>query len=202
MKNIFELKDWTDRIIVFNLLMFAATFIFNNLLNVDIYQYLILRLDDNFHITQLLTSTFIHANLIHILMNMLTLYFIGYDVEWNWGSKNFIYFYLVMSVVVSVITFIFTPSSVPGVLGASGVICAIFASYVYLYSDRTLHLYGIIPIKAKYLLYAFFSYELVMQLISVNDGVSHIAHLSGCLLGYLTTYVFHKQNWCVKGKFD
>ena len=47
------------------------------------------------YVWQVFTYMFVHANLYHILFNMLGLFFFGYQVEQRVGSSEFLLFYLV-----------------------------------------------------------------------------------------------------------
>jgi membrane associated rhomboid family serine protease len=48
----------------------------------------------NFKIWQPLTSMFMHANVVHIFLNMFALYSFGSALEHFWGGKKFLFFYI------------------------------------------------------------------------------------------------------------
>jgi rhomboid protease GluP len=86
---------------------------------------------------RLLTSMFLHLNLMHILFNGYALFVIGRDVEALFGHVRFALIYFLGGLSGSLASFVFTDA--PSV-GASGAIFAIFgAEMVYFYQNRKLH---------------------------------------------------------------
>ena len=139
-----------------------------------------------FYVWQLGTYLFLHQGFLHILMNMLGLWFFGKDLEDIWGTRRFLQFYffcgIAAGVVVVLANYMFgNPES--RTIGASGAIYGIFLVAAVLWPDRIIIFY-IFPIKLKYFVMilgaiAFFSVR------DLNSGVSDIAHLSGMLFGYI-----------------
>jgi hypothetical protein len=79
---------------------------------------------------------------------------------------------------------IFGLNSMIPIVGASGAVYGILLAYGFTYPNRTIYLYGIIPIKSRWFvlgigIIAFFS--------SFNNisQVSHITHISGMIIGYI-----------------
>ena len=86
---------------------------------------------------RLLTSMFLHLNLMHIVFNGYALYIIGRDVEALFGHARFAIIYFLGGLSGALESFVFT--SAPSV-GASGAIFAVFgAEMVYFYQHRRLH---------------------------------------------------------------
>ena len=139
-----------------------------------------------FYVWQLGTYLFLHGGFLHILFNMLGLWFFGKDLEDIWGTRRFLQFYLFCGVgagiVVVLANYLFSDPRVP-TIGASGAIYGIFLVAAVLWPDRIIIFY-IFPIKLKYFVMilgalAFFSVR------DLNSGVSDIAHLSGMGFGYI-----------------
>src|ERR1035441_4652533 len=63
----------------------------------------------NFQIWQLITYQFLHANFSHILFNMFGLWMFGMEIENIWGSRKFLYFYLLCGVVAGLFNLFLTP---------------------------------------------------------------------------------------------
>ena len=51
------------------------------------------------HVWELVTSTFLHASLMHLLGNMLFLWFVGREMEAMYGSKDFAAFYFSAAII-------------------------------------------------------------------------------------------------------
>lgn len=101
------------------------------------------------------TSGFAHdpTNINHILFNMLSLWFLGRDVERVYGSQETLRFYLAAVVLGSVSQALRQYLSVPPdlwarCLGASGAVTAVIILFVCRFPRQTLLLFMIIPVPA------------------------------------------------------
>src|SRR3979490_605976 len=108
-------------------------------------------------IWQLVTYSFLHGGLTHLLLNMLTLWMFGSQEEQDWGSRRFIEYYLfcvagaaLITIAVANMGWGMAPQT--AALGASGGIYGLLIAFGMLYGDRELFLFPLpVAIKAKYL---------------------------------------------------
>tara|TARA_X000001036_G_scaffold199246_1_gene187475 strand:+ start:158 stop:985 length:828 start_codon:yes stop_codon:yes gene_type:complete len=135
-------------------------------------------------IWQPFTYMFFHGDIWHVLINMFVLWMFGTELERAWGKKNFLRFYFITGVGSGLGTMLFGLQSLVPIVGASGAIYGVLLAYGVLFPNRTVYLYGIIPIKSIWFvigigLIAFFS--------SFNNftNISHLTHLFGMVIGYL-----------------
>jgi membrane associated rhomboid family serine protease len=85
----------------------------------------------------LVTHIFLHVGLVHLAMNMLFLAWIGRQVEWLVGPWRFLGLFLLGGVAGGLAQALITPTSVVPVVGASGAISAVFATYALIFArDR------------------------------------------------------------------
>ncbi len=160
----------------------------------------------------LLTSMFMHADLAHILGNMIYLWVFGDCIEDALGHFEYLIFYLFGGLAASftnIASIIFTlPSLQPywriislntPAVGASGAISAILGAYLILYPKariRTIVFYifvQIISVPAYYYLGFWFLYQLMMGMISLtgfSSGVAFWAHIGGFVVGFLVVKAF------------
>lgn len=139
-----------------------------------------------------LTSGFLHADWMHLIFNMLTLYFFGRYVE-VWftvlfpGVGQFVYllFYLVAIVAVSSATFQkYKDSPSYASIGASGAVAAVLFASILLNPTIGIRMFFIpIPIPGfifgiLYLWYS--SYEAQRA----RDNIDHMAHFFGAVFGF------------------
>ena len=91
---------------------------------------------------RIFTAMFIHFNLLHIGVNMLSLFFIGPAVEVFYGKWRYLTIYLVSGIVGGFVTYFLDPGSVAA--GASGAIFGVFGALgvFYLVNRRALGSYG------------------------------------------------------------
>ncbi|MDZ4200317.1 MAG: rhomboid family intramembrane serine protease [Kiritimatiellia bacterium] len=137
---------------------------------------------------QPLTYLFLHANLTHLAMNMLGLYFMGPDTERTLGSRRFLFLYL-FSGILGGIGFVLLNASAP-CIGASGAVYGILAAFAALYPNRrvTFLLFPFISFRAWTLALVYGAIEFLSALNSEHGGgIAHSAHLAGGLAGWIYT---------------
>lgn len=140
----------------------------------------------NFQIWQLITYQFMHAGFSHIFFNMFILWMFGMEVENIWGSKRFLYFYLICGIAAGLAQLFISPlfSSPAITIGASGAIFGVMIAFGMLFPDRYIFLYFLIPIKAKYLIGFLFVLE-IFWIGDAGSNVAHLAHLGGAIAGFI-----------------
>jgi membrane associated rhomboid family serine protease len=133
------------------------------------------------------TYMFIHAGPLHILFNMLALWWFGVELERLWGAKFFTRFYFVsgvagavLTLLLSVLPFSFSmPLFYAPTVGASGAIFGLLLAYAMYFPDRPIYLYFLFPIPARY-------FVMIMAALSLfTSGTSWSAHFGGLAGGYL-----------------
>lgn len=145
--------------------------------------------DKNKQWYRFISSGFIHADVNHLLFNMLTLFFFGREIESVFtyanigGQWGFLAFYLA-AIAVSEIPSYLKHKTNPNYssLGASGAIAAVVFSLVLFNPWGIILLKFIIPIP--FILYAvgYVAYSSYMAKKG-GDGIGHSAHLWGAIFG-------------------
>ncbi len=134
----------------------------------------------------ILTSGIVHADIPHLLFNMMTFWFFAFPLERRIGTPMFLALYLVGLVLSEARTFQkHRDSPEYASLGASGAISAVlFAAIVY-FPGMSLYIAFIpIPIPAPlfgigYLFYSWYAGR------RAGDRINHDAHMDGALAGLL-----------------
>jgi membrane associated rhomboid family serine protease len=142
------------------------------------------------HLGTIITSLFLHANLLHVGGNMLFLWIFGNNVEDRLGELKFLVVYFASGIAGSLLQVFITPTSTIPMLGASGAISGILAAYV-LYYPRARVLTFIIPIFFVTLsAYVFIGYWIALQALNAflsigvsGGGVAFFAHIGGFATG-------------------
>ncbi len=129
----------------------------------------------------------------HIIFNMFTLWMFGSQLALHWGEQRFIRFYVACGVgagiLIATVPLIPLVMGLPAIggpiniptLGASGAVMGCLLAYSLTWPNRTIQLiFPPIPLKAIWLIpFIFF-----MEFSSGQQGVSHIGHLGGVIVGY------------------
>jgi len=147
-------------------------------------------------IFQLVTYSFVHAGVLHILFNMLGLWMFGAQLESDWGYKRFLEFYFFCVIGAALTTIAVSYTGLGGVVpstptvGASGGVLGILMAFGMLYGNQEIMLFPIpISIRAKYFV-AGVAFITLVEAISASgagrgSNVAYIAHLGGLLFGFL-----------------
>ncbi len=84
----------------------------------------------------LVTYMFLHAGLLHLAMNMVFLAWVGRFVEWLLGPWHLLFLFLAAGVAGGVLQVISDPASMIPVVGASGAVSGVFATYALLFARQ------------------------------------------------------------------
>lgn len=156
----------------------------------DVLHYLMVPSDINtliFRPWTVFTYMFLHFSFLHILFNMLVLYWFGRIFLQYLNQKQLLTTYLVGGLFGAGL-FIAAYNLLPGLnsgiaLGASAAVMAIVIAISFYVPDYTVHMFFIGSVKIKYVAIAYIVLD-VLQIAGDNSG-GHIAHLGGALYGYL-----------------
>jgi len=80
-------------------------------------------------------------------------------------------------------------------VGASGAIFGVMAAFAVLFPNTEFMLYFAIPVKAKYLVGAYFLIEVYQAFQNQsNDPVAHLAHIGGAIVGVILVLIWRKKD--------
>jgi membrane associated rhomboid family serine protease len=141
-----------------------------------------------FLITQVFTYMFVHFGIMHVLFNMLGLWFFGVPLEQTWGTRRFVKFYLYCGLAAGVcvlVVNILTGDWATPTIGASGAIFGVLVAFAILFPDAILLMFFLFPMKAKFAVIIYVAIELLVTLSSLHTGVSTVAHLGGAAFAWV-----------------
>ncbi|WP_124980542.1 rhomboid family intramembrane serine protease [Nonlabens xiamenensis] len=132
------------------------------------------------------TSGFLHVDINHLFVNMVTLFFFADEVVRALGDIKFIIIYLVSLLGGNFLSYLFHKNEYHySALGASGAVSGILYSAILL--DPNMQIYFGIPgyiFGIGYLVYSIYGMK------KRNDNIGHDAHFGGAVAGYLMTIVY------------
>jgi len=143
---------------------------------------------------QFFTYLFIHgqpgnpaSGLVHLFLNMMTLYFVGREVEAIAGPRHLLGMYLLGGIVGGLGQIAAFPD-IP-VSGASAGVCAVLIAFTTILPEFevTLLLFFVVPIRlrAKYVGWLVVIAAAAMAGFHKMPNIAHVAHLGGCLVGWI-----------------
>jgi membrane associated rhomboid family serine protease len=142
-------------------------------------------------IWEIFTYSFLHADVAHLILNLLVLAFVGSDLEAIWGRKKFLTFYFYCTTMAGLFYLLvqllmWNPAylSLP-MVGASGGIYGLLLAYGLLFPDREMMFMMLFPMKAKQFVWVLAGIEFLQALFSGQGGLGAFAHLSGMGAGFI-----------------
>lgn len=124
----------------------------------------------------LVTSLFVHGDIVHLLGNMACLFLCGFRVEKVSGSFRFLVLFLFTGILAGAAHCFSVPGSDSPLIGASGAVFGIMGAHFALYSRGRLLLVG----------------WLVINVVSGAADVSWVAHVAGFIVGAGTAMLWAK----------
>ena len=145
--------------------------------------------ESRFEPWQLVTYSFLHANLAHIFFNMFALYMFGGEIERLFGARFFALYYFGCVVSAALCHLVITGwmggPPIPTVGASGGIYGLLLAFGVYFPHRRVLLLFPPVPLPARVFVIAFAAIELVLGVTGTQAGVAQFAHLGGMVGGWL-----------------
>jgi len=123
-----------------------------------------------------ITYMFLHGGFMHLLFNMLALYFFGPRVEVRIGSRHFTWMYFLSGVTGAALSMLFSGAPI---IGASAGVFGVMMAFAYFWPDAPIMIWGIIPVPAAVLVVITTVFALFSGFTGAQGGIAHFAHLGG-----------------------
>ncbi len=139
---------------------------------------------------QIITTMFLHANFMHILVNMWGLYLFGTLIAPHLKTTRFLTMYFISGICGSLLWLAFNWNSPAYVVGASGALFGVLIATAMLEPDREFILLLFpVPMKTKTLV-AIYAVVEILSAQSSTGNIAHLAHVGGLIGGYLFIRLF------------
>jgi membrane associated rhomboid family serine protease len=129
-----------------------------------------------------LTYMFVHGGFMHLLFNMIGLFFFGPRLETQLGSRSFLILYLLSGLGGAAFSFLFAQYG--AVVGASGAVFGVLLGFAYFWPKDRIYIWGVLPVEARVLVIFLAVIALYSGFSGAGAGVAHFAHLGGFAGGY------------------
>ncbi len=173
----FRLTPWVKRLIVANLAVFLLTWALPILGSYLAFEPAAVLSRP----WTVVTYMFVHGGLMHVLLNMLGLFFFGPILEERWGGKEFLKFYFLAGIAGAALSAFFPHTPI---IGASAAIYAVMVAFAVYWPDNAIYIWGIFPIKAKWLVGGLVGLSVFSTLTGGGAGIAHLAHLGGAIFAF------------------
>ena len=142
----------------------------------------------------MVTSGFVHADMPHLLFNMLAFWSFGVPLEYRIGTTAFVVLYAAGLLLSQYGTYRKHRNNPDyATLGASGAVSAVmFAYIVYSPTSKLMMIFLPVPIPAPVFGIAYLAYS-IWSARNSRDRINHDAHLGGALTGLAFVALFDPQ---------
>ena len=150
----------------------------------------------------LLTHMFVHADIFHIVGNMLVLYFSGKLFLNYFSKKQFLGLYFLGGITAAFTLIILTSispwfTSHTYAVGASAAVMAIVIGITSYSPNTKIMLFGLFPVKLMWIGIVYVASDLVQ--FEDTNSAGHLAHLAGAGVGYWFSASFKQGKDITKG---
>ena len=134
----------------------------------------------------LVTYMFLHGGFMHLLFNMLALFFFGPRLEARLGSREFLGLYFASGITGGLLSLVFPVPFAPiAIVGASGAVFGVLLGFAMFWPREHIYIWGILPIEARWLVAIATVISLYSGFGARGGGIAHFAHLGGFVGGFL-----------------
>jgi len=142
---------------------------------------------------QLLSHAFLHGNLLHLIVNMVAIWFTGPLLEELLGGCYYLLLFLGGALAGGLLQTFGIPGSV-NLVGASGAVCALLVGFATLLPrlEITALIFFVIPVRmrAATLGWLVMIGSLLFWIFGIEQGIGHLAHLGGGIAGFVICWIY------------
>jgi membrane associated rhomboid family serine protease len=188
----------TLALLVTNVLVSMAAWQNTRLVDAMIFDMRLIRQKHEYH--RMITSGFIHADPMHLFMNMLALFFLGPALEYAVGTWAYLGVYLASLLGGSLWTLMehYRETSYRA-LGASGAVSGVTSAAAIIFPLSTIYVFFALPMPFILFAALYIGWSAWAAASRVRDGIGHAAHLGGALTGValvcLLWPAYVQQSW-------
>lgn len=175
----YPMTPWVKRLLVANVVMFILTMSMQQLY----YHLALVPMAVLVRPWTVVTYMFLHADLTHILFNMIGLFFFGPRLEEHLGGKDFLWLYFLSGIGGAAFSFVFARQA--PVVGASAAVYGVLLAFAMIWPRERIYIWGILPVEAWLLATLLVGGSLWAGISGSQSNVAHFAHLGGLAFGFV-----------------
>lgn len=191
-------------LLIANAVVFGMGVVFPALVPVYLFGLVPAYVNHHFMVWQFVTYMFLHGGFGHIFWNMFGLWMFGSELEYTWGTRDFLLFYFICGIGGGVLVWLtalpmigLSPYLIP-TIGASGAIFGLLVAYGLMWPDRMIYLFGVLPMRSIQFVIIYALIQVFQGFTGTAGGVAVFAHLGGGMTGFL----YLKGGWRIQVYLD
>lgn len=154
----------------------------------------------HFQFWQLVSYSFLHGSVMHLLVNMYALWLFGTRMERVWGSQAFAIYYFFCVIGAGLVQLVVATLGVSAggavypTIGASGGVFGLLLAFGMTFpNERLMLVFPPVVLKAKWFVLIYGGIELFSGVTGTQAGVAHFAHLGGMLFGFILLWYWRRN---------
>ena len=193
LQQLLSLPPVTQFMLTINVLIGAYTLLANPAL-IDRWAFKPFRVVREKEWSRWLTAGFVHVSFMHLLFNMVTLFYFGPYIESIVGSGRFLAIYLGSELAANALTYLKYKDNIQySAVGASGAISGILFAFCLFAPFERLYIFFALPMPAIVFAVLYVGLSIYASRREVGR-VAHEAHLGGALGGLVLTMVLYPSS--------
>ncbi len=185
-------------LLISNAAIFAAMLLAPRMVPISLLGLLPYAVTHNFTVWQFFTYMFLHGGFGHLFWNMFGLWMFGAELEYNWGTRDFLKFYFICGIgggiLVWLTSFVGLSSSIATTIGASGAIFGLLVAFGLMWPDRMIYIFGVLPMRAIQFVIIYAAIQVFQGFTGTGGNIAVFAHIGGGLTGF----VYLKWGWRIQ----
>lgn len=147
------------------------------------------------------TATLVHANLLHLGLNLLMLIICGKAVEHIIGRRGLLLLYLIGAVAAAAAQWAIDVQGLAPVIGASGAISAVVGAYALMFGESRVRVANPALARALHVLWLAVAWTALQLLFGYAAGanggpaIATLAHVGGFFAGLVLAKPLHRLHW-------
>jgi membrane associated rhomboid family serine protease len=194
----YGLPNGVKYLLISNVAVFALMVIAPRVIPYQTFGLIPYAVNQDFTVWQFFTYMFLHGGFGHIFWNMFGLWMFGTELEYNWGTRDFLKFYFACGIgggiLVWLTSFVGLSSATAVTVGASGAIFGLLVAYGLMWPDRMIYIFGILPMRALQFVIIYGAIQIFQGFTGTGGNVAVFAHIGGGLTGL----VYLKWGWRIQ----
>ena len=144
---------------------------------------------------QLVSYAFLHGSFGHLFFNMLAVLMFGAQLEYEWGQKRFVTYWLWCILGAGACQLLMQTFVAPGyAIGASGGVYGLILAFAVKYPHQRVVMFPLpIQMSARTMAIGYAVAALLYGVFGSQEGVAHFAHLGGMLTGWIVLRYWRQE---------
>lgn len=141
---------------------------------------------------RMVTATFLHADVFHLIGNMIFFFAFARSIEERVGTRIFLMIYPLLGISGFMLQWMWEPGSQIPVVGASAAISTLIGAYLTMFPRASFNcviilgwIFKVFALPAWALIFYWIALQVLSAFLNLGDNTAYFAHIGGFILGII-----------------